>query len=138
MAQLFLTACKTVHTAKSKKEGITFFAGSWKDAVAKAQEENKPIFMDVYTIWCPPCWQLKQKTFKDKTVGQFYNEHFINVSFDAERGEGTQLAANLHVTAYPTLIYFDKNGKPVSYTAGYLPPMALVDVGKEALQRLDK
>lgn len=35
--------------------GIDFFEGSFEDALAHAAQEEKMIFVDVFTIWCGPC-----------------------------------------------------------------------------------
>lgn len=119
------------------KKGIKFMEdSSWKAVVAKAQKENKPIFLDISATWCGPCKMLKLFTFTNKGVGAFYNENFINVSLDGEKGEGVQLAAALGLTGYPSLYFFDKNGKPVLYTMGYLKPDELIKAGKAALDKL--
>jgi len=36
-------------------QGIDFFHGPWKEALEKAKEEGKLIFVDAYTVWCGPC-----------------------------------------------------------------------------------
>jgi len=121
----------------SKTEGIIFFTGTWKQAVEKAQKENKPIFLDVYAKWCGTCKKLKKNTFTNKEVTEFYNHHFINLSLDGEEGEGAQIAAQLGLSGYPTLYYFNKNGKPVIYTMGYLQPKELINAGNAALKKIN-
>ena len=32
----------------SDEDGIQFFQGTWNEALALAEKENKPIFLDVY------------------------------------------------------------------------------------------
>jgi len=121
----------------SNKKGIEFTENSsWKTVVATAQKENKPIFLDISASWCGPCKMLKWFTFSNKKVGAFYNENFINVAIDGEKGEGPQMAADLGLTGYPSLYFFDKNGYPVLYTMGYLKPDELITAGKAALDKL--
>ena len=98
---------------KKNDKGIIFIENSWIEALHQAQVQSKYIFVDAYATWCGPCNLLKATTFKDKKVAAFYNEHFINLSMDMERGEGPDLANQWGITAYPTLIVFDSNGKPV-------------------------
>jgi len=62
---------------KIYKKGINFFKGTYTEALAKAKEENKPVFLDVYAGWCGPCKKLKKTTFKDETVGEYFNKNFI-------------------------------------------------------------
>jgi len=95
-----------------------------------AKKENKLIFLDVYATWCGPCKKLKSKTFSDKEVGDFYNQTFINVALDGEKGEGLELARKYGVRGYPTLLFIDANGKVVSGTSGYHNPSEFIALGK--------
>jgi len=52
-----------------------------------------------------------------------------------ERGEGPDLASQWGITAYPTLIVFDSNGKPVFGTMGYMGAKDLLKFGKQALSK---
>jgi thioredoxin len=117
---------------------IDFFAGSWSEAVAKAQEEDKPIFLDIYATWCGPCRLLKMKTFTNHDVVRFFNEHFINVSLDGEKGDGEVLANKYNIPGYPSLIIFDKNENPVFAAAGYMPPREFLKFGQQGLKKLKK
>lgn len=115
-------------------EGIQFFEGSWDEALALAQKENKLIFLDVYATWCGPCKVLKAKTFPDAEAGRYFNEHFINVSLDGEKGDGIQLARQLKVSAYPSLFMLNTKGEPIVYYAGYLKPEELIQLGKAGIE----
>jgi thiol:disulfide interchange protein len=117
------------------KEGIIFFKGSWQEALKEAQKENKPLFLDIYTTWCGPCKMLKRYTFTNKKVASFYNGAFINLSLDAEKGEGKEFAEKYQISAVPTLLYFDKTGKPVLYATGFVEPKEFIDIGNQAIQK---
>ncbi|MDT8410880.1 MAG: thioredoxin fold domain-containing protein [Vicingaceae bacterium] len=104
---------------KDSHEGIQFYKGAWQEALEKAEKENKIIFLDVYATWCGPCKKLKAYTFSDATVGSFYNNNFINVAVDGEKGEGIELAKKYSVRAYPTLLFINSSGEIVHRTAGY-------------------
>lgn len=117
---------------------IDFFKGTWSEAVAKAKNENKPIFLDIYATWCGPCKLLKRQTFVDKEVVKFYNANFINVSLDGETGDGEVLAQKYQIPGYPTLIILDNKKNPLYATAGFMPPNDFLKFGKEGLQKLKK
>jgi thioredoxin 1 len=128
--------CGEAQSAKdAKPDGIVFIENSWIEALHQAQVQNKYIFVDAYASWCGPCRLLKNTTFKDKKVADFYNQNFINLSMDMERGEGPDLASQWGITAYPTLIVFDSNGKPVFGTMGYMRAKDLLKFGKQALDK---
>ena len=88
-------------------QGIHFFQGTWSETIKKAASENKLIFIDFYTQWCGPCYNMAKDVFTKSEVGQYYNQHFINVKIDAENGEGIELAKRYKVRSYPTYAYID-------------------------------
>jgi thioredoxin 1 len=100
-----------------------------------AQKENKPIFLDVYAVWCGPCKALKKNTFPDPDVGEYYNEHFINVTLDGEKGDGVNVAGELKVQAYPSLFILDSSGNPLVYYPGYLSPTEFLELGKVGIEK---
>jgi len=116
------------------KEGIQFFEGSWDEAIAEAKKQNKPIFLDVYASWCGPCKALKARTFPNADAGKYFNENFINVSLDAEKGDGIQVKRDLNVHSYPSLFILNSEGKPLVYTAGFLQAEELISLGKAGLK----
>lgn len=118
-----------------EKAGIVFAENSWDGAVQKAAATHKYIFVDAFASWCGPCKALKATTFRDKEAAAFFNEHFINLSVDMEKGEGPDLAVKWEVQAYPTLLILDTAGKPVLGSVGFLEPQDLIKFGKQALER---
>lgn len=114
--------------------GIQFFEGTWDEALALAKKENKLIFLDVYATWCRPCKVLKAKTFPDTEAGKYFNENFINVTLDGEKGDGLKLARQLKVSAYPSLFILNSKGEPIVYYAGYLKPDDLIQLGKAGIE----
>jgi thioredoxin len=119
----------------STGDEIRFRKISWQDALKTATENHKYIFMDAYASWCGPCKLLKRTTFRDKETAAFFNEHFINLTIDMEKGEGIDLAALWEIQAYPTMIIFDASGNPILKTIGFLEPRDLIEFGRHALEK---
>ncbi len=114
-----------------------------------AQAENpKHIFMDVYTKWCGPCKLMDKKTFSNKKVIAFINENYYPVKFNAEGTEeityqdftytnpnyqperkgrnATHFFADaLRLTAYPSIVFFEKDGSLIQSVPGYKEPKEL-------------
>ncbi|WP_316794120.1 thioredoxin family protein [Pedobacter frigoris] len=88
-------------------QGIEFEHTSWAEAVKKAKALNKPIFVDVYTSWCGPCKVMATQVFTRPEVGAKYNQGFVNVKIDAEKGEGIALAKKYEVKSYPTYLFIN-------------------------------
>lgn len=97
--------------AQDAPQGVEFFHGSFRQALAKAKKENKMIMFDAYTTWCGPCKILKSKVFPDKELGAYINSKFISIGVDMEAGEGPALANMYPLEGYPTVFFLDANGK---------------------------
>lgn len=135
-----LAAFTVVVNAQEATEnvGIDFFHGTFEEAKEKAKEENKFIFIDVFTTWCGPCKKLSKTTFKDAEVGAFHNKRFVNVKIDAEKGEGPEIASKFKVSAYPTMIYLDNNGQLVESIRGFQSAEGLLKKSKELFVNEEK
>jgi thioredoxin 1 len=134
---LFIFAEKTTYTpvSKSNPSHIVFIENSWSEALKQAKLQNKYIFVDAYASWCGPCKMLKAITFNNNKAAAFYNNNFINVSIDMEKGDGPALAAQWQIQAYPTLIIFNPQGVPVLGTVGFIKADDLIKFGKQALSK---
>lgn len=121
--------------SNEKTEGIQFIESNWNKALEEAQKQHKLIFLDAYASWCGPCKLLKKNTFPDKSVGAFFNENFISVAVDMEKGDGPSLSEKYRVNAYPTLIIVDELGNPITYTKGFMSPADLIEFGKFGLKK---
>ncbi|WP_172279399.1 thioredoxin family protein [Chryseobacterium sp. LAM-KRS1] len=131
----FYTAQQKTAKANISPEEINFRNISWKEVSAEAKKSGKTIFVDAYTSWCGPCKLLKSKTFKDKIAAGYFNRNFINYTIDMEKGEGIELAKDWKVNSYPSLLFFDPNGKLLLRQIGYVDGKGLIELGKEALEK---
>lgn len=119
---------KTV--VKNAADGIQFTEASWREILKKAKAEKKVIFLDAYASWCGPCKLLQKNVFTKKAVGDFYNEKFINVKMDMEKGEGPALSQVYPLEVYPTLLFIDGNGRVLKKVLGLQTPENLIAIGK--------
>jgi len=118
----------------AQEAGIRFSKDSLlSDALARSKKEGKLVFIDCYTSWCGPCKYLAKEIFPQKEVGDFYNSHFINLSFDMEKGEGIKIRKKYAVQAYPTLLFLNAEGETVHVGIGAGDANMLVELGKTAL-----
>lgn len=120
--------------ALKKAVGIVFEKGTWQESLAKAEKEDKMIFMDCYTSWCGPCKMLAKDIFTDPDVAEFFNDNFINVKFDMEKGEGKILRQKYGVKAYPTLYFMNSGGEVRHCIVGGPDAIGLIKAGKDALE----
>lgn len=124
-------------TSVSVAEGIEFFDGSWEDALAKAKAEEKLIFVDAYAKWCGPCKKMAASTFKDESVGTFFNDNFVSMKIDMEESLGRTFGQTYAVSAYPTLFFIMPNGEVAKKAVGFKDVDKLMDLGNTVLGTAD-
>lgn len=112
--------------------GITFFEGSWHEALGEAKKQNKMVFVDVYTDWCAPCKVMDKHVFTLPEVGEVYNSLFINYKINAEKGEGKEIAKKFGVNAYPTFLFTDTDGFLVEKIVGEKDPQPFMLLAQKA------
>jgi len=91
-------------------QGIKFENGTWKDILAKAQQTNKPVFLEIYTLWSIPCIKMDKEILSLKAIGRIYNANFVCYHIDAEEGEGVGIAKQYEVrmkSMHPLFFNFD-------------------------------
>lgn len=114
-------------------QGVIFEGLTWQEALTKAKAEDKLIFVDAYADWCGPCKQMDKDAFPDGDLGNFYNQTFINLKVNVEKGEGWKFAEKYQVKALPTMYYINGDGEVVHKSAGMRSAVDLVLIGKEAI-----
>lgn len=129
-----VTMAKDNAPIKEGKEGIQFFKGTWQEALAKAKKTNKLLFVDAFATWCGPCKMMDKKVFVKKEVGEYFNKNFIPVKINVESTNGRPIATKYQVSAMPTYLFVDGNGKLVYRKLGYMKPDQFIAVGKNAMQ----
>jgi thiol:disulfide interchange protein len=103
----------------SSLSGIKFSKMSFEKAIKQAKSSGKLIFIDVHTSWCGPCKEMAKTTFTDQEVGKVFNQKFINLKIDAEQdADGPMISKAYTVSAYPTLLFINGEGKLVRKLVG--------------------
>jgi thiol-disulfide isomerase/thioredoxin len=130
---LAITATFAATPRTEDPAGIKFFTGSWKEVLAEAKRQNKPVFVDIYTTWCGPCKLMAKEAFPNPKVGEKFNTSFVSYQIDAEKGEGIDVAKKYTVDAYPTSLYVSANGDLIHRAIGYGGIKGMIDEAEKAL-----
>ncbi|PYX92694.1 MAG: thioredoxin domain-containing protein, partial [Acidobacteria bacterium] len=87
------TSTETVHSLNSLADASSSYLRSamhqpirWHEwgeaALAAAQQQNKPVLLDIGAVWCHWCHVMDRESYENPEVAQIINEHFIAVKVD--------------------------------------------------------
>lgn len=102
----------------AQDRSVRFESTSYEEALIKAKKENKLLFVDCYTTWCGPCKMLARDVFTNNEVADYFNEHFISLQVDCEKGEGPALRKCFGIGGFPTLLFVNGDGEVVNKIVG--------------------
>ena len=91
--------------------GTNFQNITLEEAIAKATQENKHIFIECHTDGCVPCKMMKDKVFPHDKMAEYLNKEFVSISVDNENGDGPQIMEKYDVQMFPTYIILEPNGE---------------------------
>lgn len=94
---------------------------AWGDdlpgALKKAAADDRPVLVDVWAIWCVPCKEMDETTYKDKQVLEAMAD-FVPVKVDADAQP--IFIERYRVEAYPTILILDARGNEITRLLGYV------------------
>src|SRR4029079_5960746 len=98
-----------------------------KDALEKAQSEDKPIFLSIGYAACHWCHRLREESFEDEATAQLMNELYVSVKVDREERpdlDALYMEAVQALTGsggWPMTVFLTPDGAPF-YGGTYFPP----------------
>ena len=116
-------------------EGMELFHGSFEEALALAEEQDKLVFVDVYTMWCGPCIVMQETVFPVAEVGEYFNPKFVNLKLDMENEDqnGPEIGARYKVGVVPTYLILDTEGNEIGRATGGASPSQFISMISRAL-----
>ena len=111
----------------------------WDEGIAAAVKEKKPVLIDFYTDWCKWCKVMDEETFSASEVKKILESNWVTIKINAEdkKASGTfedrilpydRLALAFGVRGYPSYLFIDNAGEPVTVVSGYFPKEQFIPV----------
>ncbi len=95
--------------------------GFWDNeslAFQEAARAKKPMLIDFFGIWCPPCNELDETVFE--TEGFITKaKQFVLLKVDADAKTSWKIKDRYKVGGYPTLIFTNHKGEEIYRVVGY-------------------
>ena len=127
---LIIAASSTATIAEVHFQDLTF-----ANAMKQAKKEKKIIMVDYYTTWCKWCKELDRNTYSSDELGKYADDNIISLKLDAEKGEGSTLAKGSGISGFPTIIFYNADGKEIHRVVGYKPAPGFI---QEMMAAVDK
>ncbi len=102
----------------------------FREALAKAQRERKPVVVDFTASWCVPCQRMLRETFPDPKVAPLLDRCvFVKVDTD----EYPALAQRFGAVALPDVRLLSPNGQEIRRLRDFQGPDAFAQALDELL-----
>lgn len=121
-ALVALLACNN----STAKEAIQW--QSFQEGLALSETTSKKVFLYFYADRCTYCRKMSAKTFQDKAVVSYLNEHYIPVRVDASREP--KISKQYHVQGIPATWFITETGEKLRNRPGYIAPEELLQMLK--------
>ncbi len=109
----------------------------WESPAVAAQladQQGKPLLIEVYTNWCGWCKRMEEETLADPAVVNYVGTNFVAMRIDAESDkkvmyQGREMTCRelarsvLRISNYPSMVYV--SGSQASVIPGYQKPAEL-------------
>ena len=124
-----LTACSNNNNEIMAADSLKWY--SLEEGLKIAKIQKKPVMVDFYADWCSWCKKMDKEVFNEANVKKELMSKYILVKVDTESNDTIKYEGKTYspqefssafgVTGLPTLLFIDKNGKPVTKLPGYVP-----------------
>jgi uncharacterized protein len=100
----------------------------WGEAAfARAEDEDKPVLLDIGAVWCHWCHLMDRESYEDAATAKIINAHFIAVKVDRDERPDVDARYQAAVSSisgqggWPLTAFLTPDGRPF-FGGTYFPP----------------
>jgi thioredoxin-like negative regulator of GroEL len=116
----------------SKPTEARFIINKADEALELAKVEHKPLLIDFFGIWCPPCNELDETVFNSKEFDKIQTQ-FVLLKLDADSPSSWKLKSKFKIRGYPTVVFTNETADEISRIVGYRSKKEFVALMEVAL-----
>lgn len=129
--RLWINAARSAPKARSIPPKYQYFR-TFAFALKEAKRIQKPLFIDLYAVWCFPCKKLERETFSHPSMHKLLKKYLV-VKFNIDKPEGKKLVRRYRINRFPTTLMIAPSGREIERIVGYYPPKFFRVAVKDAL-----
>ena len=88
----------------SVREADGFLDNRWEEALEASIKTKRPLLIEFYGIWCPPCNRYQETVFSDPAFKKFARK-LVLLKMDADSESSFALKSHFKVGGYPTIVF---------------------------------
>jgi thiol:disulfide interchange protein len=125
------TASDASSTQAAEQDELTWIIDDFDRASELAEEQDKPLLIDLYADWCGPCHTLGEDYFLREEMRPVLS-NYVLLRMDIDLPEGGEMANMYGVRAIPTVIVAQADGAEIGRIVGVTPTVS------QYIQRLEE
>lgn len=120
-----------IRTAESidMEDATTFY-----NMMRASNKKNRPVFVYFYAEWCVTCPWIEKDIIAAPNVNSFLESNFVSFRVNGEHGNGVDIASDLDIREYPTMVYITTEGNELLRYMGMPNEHKIIQLGKKVLK----
>lgn len=108
---------------------------NYSTGISQAKRANKPIVIDFYADWCPPCQEMERSSWPNRQV-QALSSRFVMIKLNVDVAQ--REAAAYAIESIPTTVFLNSRGQYLGKVVGGQGPDQLAVALRQALTYHEK